>query len=136
MTNPIATGGVHHLTLTVSDLRRSIEFYTTLLSFQVAAELGPTRVILSNGIALLALSLPPDPSQAISEDQFNENRLGLDHLSFDVGSYDALESAVRLFDENGVSHGEIKDLGSGFGICVLAFRDPDNIQLELSAQRA
>ena len=27
----------------------------------------------------------------------------------------------------------IKDLGSAFGLYVLAFRDPDNIQLELSA---
>ena len=131
----ISTGAVHHLTLTVRDLRRSIEFYTTLLGFQVAAELSSTRVILSNGTALMALSNPPDPDQAIPDDEFNENRLGLDHLSFDVGSRDALENAVRVFDENGVSHGEIKDLGGAFGICVLAFRDPDNIQLELTSAR-
>lgn len=131
----ISTGAVHHLTLTVRDLRSSIEFYTTLLGFQVAAELSPTRVILSNGTALMALSNPPDPSRAIPDDEFNENRLGLDHLSFDVGSYQALENAVKVFDENGVSHGEIKDLGEGFGICVLAFRDPDNIQLELTSSR-
>ena len=45
-----------------------------------------------------------------------------------------LEEAVKLFDEQGVSHGEIKDLG-GLGICVLAFRDPDNIQVELTAPK-
>jgi len=44
-----------------------------------------------------------------------------------------LEEAVRQFDEQGVSHGEIKDLGPDMGIYVLAFRDPDNIQLELTA---
>jgi glyoxylase I family protein len=32
-----------------------------------------------------------------------------------------------------VSHGEIKDLGPGMGLYVLALRDPDNIQLELTA---
>jgi hypothetical protein len=40
---------------------------------------------------------------------------------------------VRLFDERDVPHGEIKDLGPDLGIYVLAFRDPDNIQLELTA---
>jgi hypothetical protein len=66
-------------------------------------------------------------------DRFSENRVSLDHASFSVGSREELEAAVRLFDEHGVSHGEIKDLGSGLGLYVLAFRDPDNIQLELAA---
>ena len=44
-----------------------------------------------------------------------------------------LETAVRLFDGGGVAHGEIKDLGADLGLYVLAFRDPDNIQLELTA---
>jgi hypothetical protein len=30
-----------------------------------------------------------------------------------------------------VPHGEITDLGDAFGMDILAFRDPDNIQLEL-----
>ena len=44
--------------------------------------------------------------------------------------------SIRLlgsFEQRGTSHGEIKDLGSDFGIYVLAFRDPDNIRLELTA---
>ena len=43
-----------------------------------------------------------------------------------------LEQAVRLFDERGVTHGEITRLPS-FGIDVLSFEDPDGIQLELTA---
>ncbi|MFN8454177.1 MAG: VOC family protein [Anaerolineae bacterium] len=58
--------------------------------------------------------------------------MGLDHLSLSVGSRADLEAAVRLFDERGVPHGEIKDL-TAFSLYVLAFRDPDNIQLELTA---
>ena len=42
------------------------------------------------------------------------------------------EQAVRLFDERGVTHGEITRLPS-FGIDVLSFEDPDGIQLELTA---
>jgi len=127
----INTNAVHHIALTVSDVARSQAFYTTLLGFELAAEFGP-RVLLSNGSMILALTPPPDPDQAIANDRFNENRIGLDHLSFGVGNHAELEVALRLFDEQGVSHGEIKDL-EPFGIYVLAFRDPDNIQLELTA---
>jgi catechol 2,3-dioxygenase-like lactoylglutathione lyase family enzyme len=131
MSSPITTGAVHHLALTVSDVARSRAFYTDLLGFQMIMEFGP-RALLSNGSMVLALTPPADPAQAIQGDSFNENRLGLDHLSFSVGSYADLENAVQLFDAQGVSHGEIKDLGP-IGIYVLALRDPDNIQIELTA---
>ncbi len=93
----------------------------------------PTGVLLNNGNVLLGLGPAPNPNRAISEDRFDENRVGLDHLSFSVGSRDDLERALRLLDERGVPHGEIKDLGPDLGIYILSFRDPDNIQLELTA---
>ena len=136
MADHIATGLVHHLTLTVTDLKRSEAFYSELLGFKKIADLSPTRMIMTNNGAVLALSLPPDPSWALRNDAFNENRVGLDHVSFNVGSRSALDEAIELFDAHGVSHGEVKDLGEAFGICVLAFRDPDNIQLELTAPRS
>ncbi len=43
-----------------------------------------------------------------------------------------LEEAIRLFDERGVTHGEITTLRA-FGIDVLPFEDPDAVQLELTA---
>jgi glyoxylase I family protein len=129
----IKTGAVHHQTLTVSQLKRSEEFYTNLLGFQKVMDLSPTRILLSNGSAIIALSLAPDPSRAIPNDKFNENRLGLDHLSFSVASKGELEEAAHLFDAKGVYHGEIKDLGPALPVYVMAFRDPDNIQVELTA---
>lgn len=129
----INTGAVHHQAMTVSDLNRSQAFYTGLLGFQKVMDLSPTRVLLSNGGAIIALTTPPDPSRAIQDDLFNENRLGLDHLSLSVTGLKDLEEAVRLFDFQGISHGEIEDLRPALPIYVLAFRDPDNIQLELTA---
>ena len=126
------TGAVHHLTLTVSDIRRSTEFYTTYLGFHVAVEFEP-RIALSNGSLLLVLTPPPDPAQAIPNDRFNENRIGLDHVSLSVDSLADLEAMSTILDEGGVDHGEIKDLGPGFAIYVMAVRDPDHIQLELTA---
>ena len=132
MKGQIATGAVHHFRLTVGDVERSRAFYTTVLGFRVVMELNP-GVFLTNGTIGLGLGPAPDPKRAIKGDRFDENRVGLDHLSFGVGSREELVEAVRVLDGHGVPHGEIKDLGPAFALYIVAFRDPDNVQLELSA---
>ena len=141
MPGQIPTGDIHHLRLTVTDLERSLDFYTSLLGFTVAVESPPpddpaaaeTFKILFGGVVMirgnLLLGLRP---MAPSGDRFDPDRVGLDHLSFGVASHDELEQALRLFDERGVRHGEITRLAS-FGIDVLPFEDPDGVQLELTA---
>ena len=69
---------------------------------------------------------------AAKGDRFDEDRVGLDHLSFSVESRAVLNEAIRTLDERGIPHGDVRELTS-FGICVLPFRDPDNIQLELTS---
>ncbi len=141
MAAPIETSGIHHLRLTVTDVDRSREFYTSLLGFDVAADspasddrkADPSYPVLWGGCVLirgsLLMGLRPDAPKG---DRFDEDRVGLDHLSFSVGSRAELDAAAALFDERGIEHGEIKTL-DGFGIYVLPFRDPDNIQVELTA---
>ena len=141
MAGQIPTGGSHHLRLTVTDVQRSREFYTSLLGFQVAVESPPdddptaaeTFKILFGGVVMirgnLLMGLRP---MAASGDRFDPDRVGLDHLSFGVASHQDLEQAVRLLDEQGVPHGEITSLPA-FGIDVLSFEDPDGVQLELTA---
>ena len=131
--NTIETGAVHHLALTVTDSERSRDFYVNLLGFQVLAEFDTTR-ILSNGNLVLAVKPAPDSARAIKDDRFDENRVGLDHLCLSLASFADLEGSVTILDEHGVPHGEIEDLGA-MGICTLTFRDPDNIQVELSAPK-
>ena len=134
MADRIPTGPVHHLRLTVSDVARSQAFYTGILDFDHVADL-PSGVLLGNGAIGLGISPSPEPGRARADDRFDEARIGLDHLSLQVASRADLDRAAAALDANGVPHGEIKDLGEGSGICVLAFRDPDNIQLELTAPR-
>jgi glyoxylase I family protein len=136
MANPIVTGGVNHLSLTVTDLNRAREFYTGLLGFKTIMEFGPTRVLLGNGSAVFGVGTAPDPKRAPRNDRFDENRVGLDHLSFSVASRADLERAVRLFDEHDVPHGEIEDAGPSMRMYMLTFRAPDNTQLELTAPYA
>jgi glyoxylase I family protein len=141
MPGQIPVGEIHHLRLTVTDIKRSREFYTGLLGFQVAAESPPpgdpaeaeTFKVLFGGVVMsrgnLILGLRP---MAPDGDRFDPDRVGLDHLSFGVPSRADLEEAVRLFDEHGVTHGEISPLAS-FAIDVLSFEDPDGMQLEFTA---
>ena len=141
MAGQILIGDIHHLRLTVTDVERSRRFYAGLLGFEIAAESPPpddpaaaeTFKILFGGVVLvrgnLVMGLRP---MAPSGDRFDPDRVGLDHLSFGVASREDLEQAARLFDEHGVTHGEITSLIS-FGIDVLPFEDPDGVQLELTA---
>ena len=126
MDSKLAIGGVHHLKLTVSDVARSQEFYTSVLGFDVVGNHGST-VLISDGSVLIGLAVPPDPSHAMPRDVFSENRIGLDHLSFAVASRADLDRAAQLFAERGVPSSEVVDLGPDLRICVLMFRDPDNI---------
>jgi glyoxylase I family protein len=141
VTGQIPTGDIHHLRLTVTDLERSRQFYTSLLGFEIAAESPPADdpsasevfKILFGGVVMirgnLVMGLRP---MAPAGDRFDPDRVGLDHLSFGVASREDLDQAERLLEELGVPHGEITSL-TAFGIDVLPFEDPDGVQLELTA---
>ena len=144
MAGQIEIGAIHHLRLTVTDVARSREFYTGLLGFDVAVDSPPdddpsaaeAAKVLFGGCVMvrggLLMGLRP---VAPAGDRFDEDRVGLDHLSFSVSTKSELDEAVKLFDERGVEHGPITPL-PGFGIYILPFRDPDNIQVELTAPMA
>lgn len=134
---PIAPSAYAHVRLTVTDIARSRAFYDSVFGLPVAFELPAdadeaTRqqlsflyggVIYALGDSLLGL-------RPVASDTFDEDRVGLDHVSFSVASRADLDAAARLLDEQGVSHSGVKDIGAG---CILEFRDPDNIALELFA---
>ena len=135
MSQSVAITGIHHITLTVTDVAASAEFYSRHFGFRSLLDLG-ARHILSNGPVILSVTLPSDRNAPVpANDRFSENRVGLDHVCFSVASLADLEAAAAYLDEQGVTRGEIRDLG-GLGLYVMAVRDPDNIQLELTAPHA
>ncbi len=137
---PITTSAYAHVRLTVTDIVRSRAFYDAVFGLPVAFEVPDgadeaTReqlgflfggVIYQLGSSLFGL-------RPVSTDTFDEDRVGLDHLSFAVGSRSDLDAAASLLDEQGIGHGGVKDVGAGY---ILEFRDPDNIALELFAPKA
>ena len=124
---------ITHVAVTVSDLATSEAWYTKLLGVEpvLDEDTGPFRhIVYPVGGTLLGLHGFPDLN---SKDLFDERTPGLDHISFGCASRaELIEWAARL-DQLGVPHGEIVDAGYGSG---LAFRDPDNIALELFAPPA
>ena len=136
----IPTTAYAHVRLTVTDIDRSRAFYDAVFGLPVAFEVPPdadeaTReqlaflfggVIYKLGNSLLGL-------RPVATDTFTEDRVGLDHVSFAVGSRADLDAAAALLDGLDVTHEGVKDIGAGY---ILEFRDPDNVALELFAPKS
>ncbi|MFL5911735.1 MAG: VOC family protein [Gaiellaceae bacterium] len=121
---------INHVAVTVTDLAVSEAWYTMVLGVEpvLDEDTGSFRhIVYSVGNTLLGLHGFPD---LVTTERFNERRPGLDHIAFGCASREELEKWAARLDELGVAHGDIVDAGYGSG---LAFRDPDNIALELFA---
>ncbi len=136
---PLPIADFAHVRLTVTDIARSRAFYDSVFGFPVAFELPAdadvaTREALSFLHGGVIYQFPGGlfglRPAAPRTDRFDENRAGLDHLSFSVANRSDLEDAAKRLDSQGITHGGVKDVGAGF---ILEFRDPDNIALELFA---
>jgi glyoxylase I family protein len=135
----LGSTSIAHVRLTVTDIERSRQFYESVFGWPVLVEVPDnadkaTRaaldflfggVIYDLGGTLLGL-------RPVATDRFDEDRTGLDHIAFRMGSRDELDSAAAHLDELGVGHEPVKDIGPSY---ILEFRDPDNIALELTAPK-
>jgi glyoxylase I family protein len=115
----------HHYALTVSNLQRSIDWYERLFG-------SPPVEVIDEDNYRAAMWFEPafaihENQHQLEDDVFDEFRIGLDHIAFGCTSRGELESWPARLDALGIEHGEIVDRSYGAG---LAFRDPDNIQLE------
>jgi glyoxylase I family protein len=125
--------GINHIALTVTDIERSVPWYTEVLGLtKLMDEQHPDdtgyAVVLGKPDLSFAVGLDIHPTN--EGEQFSEVRTGLDHVSFKVSSRAELDAWEAHLSELGVAHSPVSDQGS---YAVLVFRDPDNIQLELIA---
>ncbi|MFI6170683.1 VOC family protein [Nocardia sp. NPDC051052] len=135
----ITAESIAHLRLTVCDIDRSRAFYEKVFGWPVALEIpadadDETRQRLGflYGGVIYRMRHGMIGLRPVGTDRFDENRVGLDHLAFSLGSLAELEAAAAHLDECGVVRGDIKDIGISY---ILEFRDPDNIALELVVRK-
>lgn len=137
---PIPVRSLSHMTLTVTDPQRSIEFYQGLFGMPVQARQGPTTILrIGDGPQFLALNGGPDAKPGINHfcvttEHFNVERILkilADHgvTKADSGarggglSGGALKARVRIRGEN---LGGAKD-----GTAELYVGDPDGLVVQI-----
>jgi glyoxylase I family protein len=133
MPSTAAMPAITHVALTVSDISVSEAWYTGVLGTEpvLDEDTGAFRhVVYQLGSTLLGLHVFDELTSTAA---FSERKPGLDHVAFGCRDRDELRQWAERLDDLGVAHGEIVDAGYGSG---LAFRDPDNIALELFAPPA
>ncbi len=117
------TTGLNHIILTISNVERSRAFYGDLLGFDLN-DIANGFFFMSGGVYFFFfLSGHPIPN-----DRFDEFRIGLDHLSFTAPDEDALHTLAATLKAAGLETNGVEVYHTGNK--YVAFRDPDNIQLE------
>jgi glyoxylase I family protein len=125
--------GFSHIDVTVTDCDRAVQWWQDVLGFllvhQVHEDNYEARAMIHpSGIAVTVMT----HDATAASGQFDERRVGLDHLAFRVIDRDELHRWTTHFDKMGVTHTGIIDTGYG---PTVVFRDPDNMQLELYVHR-
>lgn len=122
--------GISHVDLSVSDLAVSTTWYQELLGM---VELFSHRND-ERGYHVKYL-MEPNSGVVMGFEQhdanpgspFDERRVGLDHLSWNVDSREELDAWLVRLNERSIAHSGITEQDMWD---VLVFRDPDNVQLE------
>jgi catechol-2,3-dioxygenase len=120
--------GFSHIDLTVSDRERAAAWWHDVMGFTVVSHwrgdsFDVTTLMHPSGLVVSVMT-----HDAPGSGGFDERRIGLDHIAFQVADRDELQRWVGHLEANGVAHSGIADMSYG---PTLVFRDPDNIQLEL-----
>src|SRR5215211_6654706 len=117
------TPGLNHIIMTIKDVKISRAFYSELLGFELKT-IADGFFFVTGGVAIFFFA----PSHPIPDNRFNEFRIGLDHLAFSAPSEAALQSLAEQLQASGVETKGVETYHTGNK--YVAFRDPDNIQLE------
>ena len=125
-----AISGIHHVSITVPDIQRSVPWYSELLGLVTLMEEKHPEdegyaVVLGKPDWSMCVGLHTHPTN--EKERFSESRTGLDHGGFMVSDHGELDAWESRLTELGVEHSPINKKD---GYAVLVFRDPDNVQLE------
>jgi glyoxylase I family protein len=131
--------GIHHISVTVTDLEASLDWYQRLLGADRVPMKFPHYECEDTGYGELLIDsrsgvvIGLHTNTGNDGQRFDEARTGLDHVALNVASRADLEAWTARLDELGIAHSGIRVGEQPFPFATGVFRDPDNIQLELFA---
>ncbi len=117
--------GIHHVTLPVSDVGRSREWYARALGLEVspgATDVDADEVTMVHPNVSIEVVLLHDPPRARA-------LAGFGLLSFAVGTIEDLDAFVERLDARGIAHGEQTASPTGVYVDVA---DPDGLVVQLT----
>lgn len=123
--------GISHVSLSVTDLDRSLSFYRDVLDLDVLAE-PYDGIVFEGREAILGagrVAINLQEHAASDRSRFDPRRTGLDHLALHVSDRETLREWIARLDDAGVQHSGIMQV-EGWG-WMIELLDPDDIQLEL-----
>ncbi len=125
--------GASHISLTVSDLERSVAWYRKVFDAEIVMQergddRSATLLSLPGSSFVIGLGQFNDPES----DSFDPHRIGLDHVGLAVGDLAGMHAWAARLDDLGVEHSGVLDVPNG---AFLNFKDPDRIALALFWRR-
>lgn len=130
---PLAVPRIHHLTLTVTDVHRSAQWYQELL--------GPATVVPRHvpGWQRIRLQWPGGLVLVVTthattdpQDRFAHQRVGLDHVALACADESEVRAWAGRLDAIGALRGPVEDAAYAWAVTG---RDPDSIPVEFFAPK-
>lgn len=131
--------GLHHFAFTVRNLDASIAWYQKVFQAELVDGKLPHYGREWSGYAELVIEprtglvIGLHHNTANNDEEFDEVRTGLDHISLKVEGHDGLQAWADWLDSLGVAHSGIQSIKDPFVFSTIVFRDINNIQLEVIA---
>jgi catechol 2,3-dioxygenase-like lactoylglutathione lyase family enzyme len=115
--------GLSHLMLTVRDANAAAAFWCDVMDFELAVQAPHLAIMVHHGLRVGIGCVVRDETA----DDFDERRVGLDHICFDVSSRQVLNEWAERLAAAGSRVSPIVESAWGWH---LNFRAPDNIPIE------